>query len=83
MNLNRVLIREESVAWVDVSVPARGIMNLNEFPKNQRLHKAVSVPARGIMNLNRIHRTNKSDLDVSVPARGIMNLNMCVIATKN
>ena len=35
-----------------VSVPARGIMNLNRDESHSRSIQTVSVPARGIMNLN-------------------------------
>ena len=62
----------------NVSVPARGIMNLNElFQTSYTKLFIVSVPARGIMNLNNNSiYINYEFAAVSVPARGIMNLNI-------
>ena len=66
----------KKISTLIVSVPARGIMNLNLMSTAMLVSSAVSVPARGIMNLN-AHNAEDCELfvNVSVPARGIMNLN--------
>ena len=74
-----IWIKEENMKKIStliVSVPARGIMNLNLMSTAMLVSSAVSVPARGIMNLN-AHNAEDCELfvNVSVPARGIMNLN--------
>ena len=67
---------QQKTSWGSVSVPARGIMNLNLYKGMKKITvDNVSVPARGIMNLNTDRISVMLDANVSVPARGIMNLN--------
>ena len=75
-----IWIREylNNVDSIKVSVPARGIMNLNPNRENQSVwSKKRFRPRSGNYESEYLHGrvVNLADSFVSVPARGIMNLN--------